>query len=493
MLLSAWSVDAKWFVIVQVIYLLLLVFTCMRIIYDTRSVSKTLAYLLFAVFVPVFGILFYFYFGINYRKRKLYNRKLIVDEAVKTDFRHFLQEAERCLSASDRQVLQQYKGLIHLLSDKKTGSNHVLPNEEIRLLVNGEELFPLLIEELKKARSHIHMEYYIYEDDHIGREIRDILVQKAAEGVEVRFLYDDFGSRSIRRTIVRSLHEAGIQAHPFNRIRLIRFANRLNYRNHRKIVVIDGHTSFTGGINVSDRYINGPGTDLYWRDTHIMIRGLSSLALQQVFVSDWNFCCKENLVIDRRYFPYAGMPEKASAHAQIVSGGPDSDLPNILYSILQSINLARKEILLTTPYYIPDSSLQESLVLAALSGIEVKLLVPASSDSALVDIASRAYFDSLLRAGVKIYQYRKGLIHAKSYVVDRTLASVGTANLDVRSFDLNFEVSALIYDEEIAAQLADIFFKDLEEAEELTLARQKRRSRWRKLMERIVRLISPFM
>ncbi|HRF35252.1 MAG TPA: cardiolipin synthase [Cyclobacteriaceae bacterium] len=488
-----WFTEAKWIILIQVLYTVILVACCLRIVYDTRSVSKTLAYLLFAVFVPVAGIAFYFSFGINYRKRKLYNKKLIVDETVKDEFQEFLKKTDQRISTSNNGVIRQYQGLIRLLSNRKIGSISVLPNNEIKLLINGEALFPVLIEELQKAEQCIHIEYYIYENDTIGNRIKDILIQKAKAGVKVRFIYDDFGSRSIRNTIVRELTRAGVQAHPFNKIRLIGFANRLNYRNHRKIVVIDGKTSFTGGINVSDRYINQATSDLFWRDTHLMIRGYSSLALQQVFLADWNFCVKESVLISKEYFPAIDIVTQNPAYAQVVSSGPDSDLPNILYSIIQSVNLAREEILLTTPYYIPDVSLQESLVMAALSGVKVKLLVPKQGDSKLVNLATQSYFDALLRAGVKIYLYKKGFVHAKTFVVDRRLASVSTANFDVRSFDLNFEVSVIMYDEKMASQLADAFDNDVLDAEELVLERWNRRSRFRKITERIVRLFSPFM
>lgn len=485
--------ETKWIILFQGLYTVILVACCLRIVYDTRSVSKTLAYLLFAIFVPVVGIVFYFSFGINYRKRKLYNKKLIVDESVKYEFQEFIQRTNQQISELEHSVVRQYQGLTRLLSNRKVGSINALPNNEIKLLINGEELFPVLLSELQKATECIHIEYYIYEDDVIGNRIKDLLIEKAMAGVKVRFIYDDFGSNSIRKTIVRELIQAGIQAHPFNRIKLVGFANRLNYRNHRKIVIIDGKTSFTGGINISDRYINHATTSLYWRDTHLMIKGYASLALQQVFLSDWNFCVSENVLISKEYFPAIDITVQNPVYAQIVSSGPDSDLPNILYSIVQSINLAREEILLTTPYYIPDVSLQESLVMAALSGINVKLLVPKQGDSRLVNLATQSYFDALLRAGVKIYLYTKGFVHAKSYVIDRQLASVSTANFDVRSFDLNFEVSAIVYDERVASQLAETFDKDLADAEELVLERWNKRSRFRKIIERIVRLFSPFM
>lgn len=485
--------QVAWGYLLDIIYILILIAVCLRIIYDTRSISKTMAYLLFAIFVPGIGIAFYFSFGINYRKRRIYSKKLKIDESLRLEFKRKLEESNKRLFASGNKAIIQNIELIRLLSNRKLGNNPILPNNEVQLLFNGEHLFPKMIEELESAKNHIHIEFYIFENDVIGNTIKNILIRKAGEGVEVRFIYDDFGSSSIRKTLATELTKNGVKAYPFNQITLVKLANRINYRNHRKIVVIDGFTSFIGGINVCDKYINHEGNKLYWRDTHLMIRGYSSLALQQVFMADWNFCSGKDISVEKKYFPDITLNEANTPHLQVISSGPDSALPNILYSVIQAINLAEKEILLTTPYYIPDQSLQESLIIAALSGISVKLLVPKVGDSKFVHFATQAYFEELLYAGVKIYMYQKGFIHSKTFTTDRKIASVGTANLDLRSFDLNFEVSAIIYDEKIAGQLSDAFYKDLEDAEEITLAAWSKRSNFKKMRERIIRLLSPFM
>lgn len=485
--------QAKWLIVAELLYLLLMIMVCVRIIFDTRSVSKTLAYLLFVFFVPVIGITFYFAFGVNYRKRKMYSHKLQVDEKLKREVEKNLQEYNKSIPELENISIQNNLKLINLIANQKAGNTSVLPNQLVEVLHNGEELFPKMMEELRNAQHHIHIEYYIYENDTIGNQIKDILIEKAQQGIEVRFIYDDFGSKSIRKNIVRELQEAGVQAHPFHKIYFILLANRLNYRNHRKIVVIDGKTSFVGGINVSDRYINPSPTGLYWRDVHLMIKGYSSLSLQRVFLSDWNFCSEENVLLDNKYFPLNQIPYKNTVYTQIVSSGPDSDLPNILYAIIQAINSAQKEVLLTTPYYVPDTALQEALVIASLSGIDIKILVPKNSDSRVVNLATQSFFDTLLSAGVKVYLYEKGFIHSKTFVIDGTVASVGTANLDMRSFDLNFEVAALVYDERIAKELRDAFYKDLEDAQQIDTKRWKKRSKIKRFFERFVRLTSPFM
>ncbi|HZH70356.1 MAG TPA: cardiolipin synthase, partial [Flavobacteriaceae bacterium] len=277
------------------------------------------------------------------------------------------------------------------------------------------------------------------------------------------------------------------------RVRLPFLANRLNYRNHRKIIIIDGTVGFTGGINISDRYINSPNTTPYWRDTYLMLQGLSALALQRVFLSDWNFCSNEPLTVNAHYFPLDQPINEPPIYTQIVSGGPDSDLPNILFTLNSAIQSAQDEILLATPYFIPDATLQENLILAALSGIKVKLLLPEKSDSKTVDLASRSYFDELLQAGVEIYLYTKGFLHSKTFVIDRKIASVGTANLDLRSFDLNFEVTTLIYHQDIAVGMAGRFYEDLKDARQLSNEQWQSRSKLTRFTERIVRLISPLM
>lgn len=485
--------DTKWLLVLEVLYGAIGIVAVVRIIYDTRSVSKTLAYLLLVVFVPILGAIFYFSFGVNYRKRKMYTKKLKMDDATKAQLqREFAGYGEQVWEKK-YPVLKRHGGLVRLLSSDRVGRSLLSENQEVKVLQNGEELFPRLIEEMKKAQHHIHIEFYIFENDEIGRTIRDVMIAKAKEGVEVRFIYDDFGSLSIRRSFVRELRENGVEAYPFNRIRIIGLANRLNYRNHRKIVVIDGVTSFVGGINVSDKYINTGKGGLYWRDTHMMIRGLSTFTLQQIFLTDWNFCSKNNIRVEQKYFPLEKHSDSGGNLVQIVASGPDSELPGILFSIMQAVNQAEKEIFIVTPYYIPDASLQEALVIAALRGVEVKLLVPEKGDSFTVSIASHSYFDELLSAGVRIYLYQKGFIHAKTFVIDRVVASVGTANMDTRSFDLNFEVTAIVYDEKVAEEMARQFFEDLGNSRELHKRSWGKRPWWKIFAERLVRLVSPML
>lgn len=285
-----------------------------------------------------------------------------------------------------------------------------------------------------------------------------------------------------------------MQIYPFHKITFLLLANRLNYRNHRKIIVIDGQTSFVGGINVADRYINKKEEigETYWRDTHLKIVGPGSLYLQYIFLCDWNFCSPQKLEPEQRFFSEASETADSSL-VQIVASGPDSVSPSILYSLLKAIDTAKEEILITTPYFIPGESLMDALIIASLSGVHVKLLVPYISDSRIVNAAARSYYDDLLKAGVRIFRYKKGFIHAKSMVFDNKLAIVGTANMDQRSFDLNFEVMALVLDQQVANHLRDVFNDDLKNAEEINPQQWATRARWRKLLEKSARMISPLL
>lgn len=482
-----------WLQISEIIYLAALVLVCLKIVADTRSVTKTFAYILVAVFIPIAGILFYFFFGNNFRNKRIYSKKVFGDEDLAGELRDKIYSFSKQTFKENEEAIAGNKELAIFLV-KDIGSP-LTPHNSVKILLNGENKFPEVLQVLRDAKHHIHIEYYIYEDDEIGREIEELLIAKAAEGVEVRFIYDDFGSRSIRKTIAQRLREGNVKAFPFFEISYIFFANRINYRNHRKIIVVDGRTAFVGGINVSDRYINnGDKKKLFWRDTHLRIDGPGVHYLQYLFVGDWNFCAQKKLPLSPELFPaMSSFPATENKIIQISAGGPDSKTPTILYSVLQAINLATSEILITTPYFIPSESLLDSLLMASMSGIKVKLLVPGISDSKLVNAASRSYYGELLKAGIEIYLYQKGFVHAKTLVADNKIAIVGTANMDIRSFDLNFEVNAIVYDEEIAGQLSKVFHDDLKDAEKISPLEWNSRKWYWHSWEKMMRLFSPIM
>lgn len=479
-----------WITALAILYILVLVIVCFRIIMYTDTPSKGLAYLLLVITFPVVGVVFYLSVGLNYRKQKLYQKKIEIDENA-------FPELQQDIQNYAEQVLQNNKkalGEIFPLFKTDFIRNLVSDNNKVTLLINGEEKFPDLMQALHKAEHHIHIEYYIYEDDNIGKQIIDILIQKARQGVEVRFIYDDFGSRISKETILK-MRQANIEAFPFYKINIIQFANRINYRNHRKIVVIDGNTGYVGGINVSDKYINNTQQNkLYWRDTHLKIQGGAALNLQFVFLTDWNFCANQQIAFSQKYFPEESLKSNfGKSIVQVIPSGPDSDYPNTMYSLIQAVMAAKKDLRITTPYFIPDKSFLDAVKIAALSGVNVCLLIPGISDSFIVNTTSQSYYEELLNAGVRIFKYEKGFVHAKTLVCDDTLSIVGTANLDNRSFDLNFEINAVVFDRELSTLLIAQYERDLLVAEEISISAWKQRAGYKKMIEKTLHLISPLM
>lgn len=483
----------NWLLLYEILYVILLILVCLRIIYDTHDTSKTLAYLLLAIFVPIFGVIFYFSFGINYRKRKMYTKKITEDEGLLRKLEDNIFQYSKTTFIEGDAAVRSNKELAYMLVKDK--QSPLTSDNSVKLLINGEMKFPEVVQALESAKHHIHIEYYIYEDDEIGRQIEEILIRKAKEGVEVRFIYDDFGSRTIRKKLVPRLKAAGVQAFAFHKIIFIAFANRLNYRNHRKIIIVDGLVGFVGGINVSDRYINKKNdTSVFWRDTHLRIDGPGVQYLQTLFIADWNFCADDSLEPNTYYFPErTTIPKFGDKVVQIAASGPDCDTPTILFSMLQVINGAQEEIFISTPYFIPGESIINALLVSALGGLKVKLLVPYDSDSAFVNAAARSYYNELLNAGVEIYLYQKGFMHAKTMIADRKVSVVGTANMDHRSFDLNFEVNAIIYDKEFANELRATFINDLKDSIKIDRLEWENRPIYRKLLNKIARLVSPML
>ncbi|TDG36705.1 cardiolipin synthase [Pedobacter changchengzhani] len=475
---------------IEIFYAIILLFVCLRIIYEVDTISKIYSYLLVVIFLPIIGMVVYFAMGNNYRKNKLYSKKLTRNNDLFSRVRHHINQSSIAIIKDGKpSYLKDNPQLAYLLLHDKSP---ITKNNEVKLLLNGEETFPEIIRALKAAQNHIHIEYYIFEDDKIGCKIKDVLIEKAKQGISVRFIYDDFGSRSIRKRIVKELKDNGVEVYRFYKINFISLANRINYRNHRKIIVIDGETAFVGGINISERYSNPNPYQLYWRDTHIKIKGSGTANLQYIFLCDWNFCTGNQIAINESFFR-TDLPTEAKVPLQIAASGPDSDSPTILYSIIQAISKAKHEVLITTPYFIPDESLINIIKIAALSGVSIKLIVPKKGDSFLVNAAACSFYSELIDAGVEIYLYTKGFIHAKTLVIDEAIAMVGTANMDIRSFELNFEVNAVIYDNNFAKEMRKAFENDLLDSIKINEKEWNERSKWKTFSEKIARLFSPLL
>ena len=356
---------------------------------------------------------------------------------------------------------------------------------------NGEEKFPKLIEELSKAQKSIHLDYYIIQDDIIGNKIFDILCQKASEGVKVKLIYDDVGS-SISREGISRLKSSGVEIFPYMPVLFSRFAHKANYRNHRKIVVIDNETGFLGGINIKDKYINPNEMDLYWRDTHVMIKGEAVIDLQYLFISDWFFVSGQKINLDEVRF--------ANIHAisgQIPTSILGSDYGENNQTIMEAffgmITSAREEVLITTPYFIPDDAIFNALKITSKSGIKIKIILPEKTDIKTAFYASQTYLKELLISGVEIYYYTKGMMHSKTMIIDSKISTVGSTNMDQRSFSLNAEVNAFIHDDKTAHKLKHSFEEDLKDCYKLRLEDIQNRPWYVKVLCSIARLIAPIL
>jgi cardiolipin synthase len=463
-----------------------IIFTGVVIVLENRNPSKTLAWLFVLFFLPLIGFVFYLMFGRNYRKKKLLKEK-----EIKINQLEKLLEEQMQVVSNENNFLNSFsseKRLIKLLL--KNSHAPFTRNNCAKVLTNGTETFEEIIKEIKNAKNHIHLEYYIIRDDSIGNKIQQLLIEKALVGIEVRLIYDGVGSRKISMNYLSELKKAGVKTKCFLPVVMPFLNSKINYRNHRKIIVIDGKVGFVGGLNIGDEYLSKNKKIGFWRDTHLKLQGDSVYFLQNIFIQDWYFVNKEKLV-DRKYFPFVN--KCGNCVVQIASSGPDSDWETIQQAYFTTIASAEKQILINSPYLIPDDSILMALKTAALSGVDVRILLPGKPDKKIVYWASHSYFKELLEAGVKIYKFKKGFMHAKILLVDKTIASIGTANMDIRSFQLDFEVNALIYDKNVYERLEKDFFEDIKYSEEVSLDFFIKRPLFRRFIESGARLLSPLL
>lgn len=470
------------------IYIVTLIFTFILIIQQKGDPLKTISWLLVIFLLPVIGIILYFFFGKNYRKEKIFSRKGLIDlEHIKLlSDDQFMNLHQKRILKNDR--LRSKTNIVKLLLN--SSKSLLTENNKVSVLQNGIATFESIIHALENAKHHIHMEYYIIEDDHIGNLIRRLLIKKAGEGVEVRFIYDDVGCWSLPKRFIDSMTDAKIDIYPFLPVRFPLLTNKINYRNHRKIIVVDGKIGFIGGLNIADRYLQNNESTGIWRDTHLRLEGESVGSLQTIFLVDWYFVSEEIIQGDA----YLPKHESNDHHlVQITASGPDSDWASIMQAYFAAIASAHTSIYISTPYFMPNESILTALKTASLSGLDVRILLPFKSDSKIVYWSSRSYVSELLEAGIRIYFYLKGFPHSKLLLVDGILCSVGTANMDIRSFDQNFEVSALIYDEKITIEQEKLYLLDLENSIEITRKDWEDRSRWDEVKESVARVFSPLL
>ena len=483
--------ETNWHLVIKIISIVLVLLSFIgvvgTILLENRNPIKAMAYILLLIFVPLLGLIVYYYLGRDLRKRKRFTLKGTRDETLMLRYwenkRPEIEEMQvelRQLVASKQEVSAMLLNTMHSLLTK---------NNRAKVLINGEQKFPAVMEALRNATHHIHMEYYIFAVDSIGNAVINILIEKLKAGVEVRFIYDDLGCDHMG-PIAERLKEHGAEVYAFAPV-LVDFYLNANYRDHRKIIVIDGKIGFTGGINIDERYINNGHNEVYWRDTHLQLEGDVVNQLQLQFMMSYRYCSKETFPFAFPYFRRADFT--ANCFTDIVASGPDSQWPMAMQSILMAINVARRRIRISNPYFIPNEQLLSALQMAALAGKDVELLLPKRGDSFFVQHAAQSFIKPMLDAGVKIYFYEKGFIHAKTMIIDDNLAIVGTVNLDNRSFYLNFEIAIIMYDRLVVKDLLDAFEKDLEDATLITRRSWKNRSLFEKFIDAVCRLLTPLL
>lgn len=474
--------------LVTVLYFLTVVFIAILIILENRNPVKTISWILVLVLLPFAGIVIYLFFGQEYRKTKMYSRKGLKDLEK---LRKLTLEQLDNLPDNHFQISPNLYSKKRLMNLMLSNSNAILTNDnQIQILRNGEETFPEIFRTIDQARHHIHLEYYIIENDTIGNELRELLIRKSLEGVEVRLIFDDVGSWELKRKFIRSMSDAGIMVDCFMKVRFPMLTSRVNYRNHRKILVVDGETAFVGGLNFADRYRNGVPEIGPWRDTHLKVIGGGATALQIIFMADWYFVSKEILKGENYFRPFESGTGKL---VQMASSGPDSDWESIGQAYFAAIASSTDHVYISTPYLMPTSDIITALKTSALGGIDVRIIVPGLSDAITPKWGTNSYIEELLEAGVKVYFYKAGFIHSKVIVVDGLFSSVGTANLDFRSLETNFEVNAMIYDEEIAGILTEQFLDDQSKSEMVVLEDWLKRPRINKIKESFSRILSPML
>ncbi len=486
----------NWFLTALIVNYLVAIGAAFFLVRNNQNPHKTLSSLLFLVALPFVGLAIYYFFGLEYRKEKIFKRKDLNSHAHVAKWNKRLMNDDEVLEKYESTFLEDRLKMVKLLRHNERAP--LTLRNDLKLLYNGENAFEAIFEALDQAKDHIHLEYFIFNDDTIGNKFIDRLIAARERDVKVKLIYDSVGS-DLSRKAKRRMTEAGILHYPFMPVLFSRFTRKANYRDHRKIVIVDGHVGFIGGVNVSDEYVNTPDRDplKYWRDTHLRIEGHAVKSLQAQWLLNWFFVCEEKYAhkaeddIEESFFPE--VDEKENKPVQIAASGPDTDWSNIMEAIFTGINSADTHIQITTPYFIPNEAILTALKSAARSGVEIEIMVPRIGDSWAARYASRSYFEEIMECGIKIFWYCKGMLHAKTMVVDDMFATIGTCNMDYRSFDINFEVNALIFDKSTASELHDKFESDKKDCQQVHLEEWRERSFSYKFKESFCRLWAPLL
>ena len=467
--------------IVLVAYTVIAIVAMITVLLEHRQPAKTIAWVLVLSFLPLVGIVLYFFFGRRTRKnRHIWEKSL--NQLTKRSMIEFAEQKQL-------ELPEEHKELIQLFVNQ----NFALPfkNNETDVYVSGYEFFPALLAEISKAKHHIHIVSYIIDDDPLGRLLRDALIDKARKGVEVRLLFDDVGSWKTPNRFFEQMREEGIEVHPFMPVRFPAFTGKVNYRNHRKIIVIDGKVGFIGGMNLAQRYVKGH-KGIMWRDTHVKISGAAVYGLQRAFLIDW-FHADRTLITDRKYYPDTTITPNNNL-IQIVTSSPTNVWEELEQGYIKILLSAKRYVYMETPYFLPTEPIFFAMRTAALSGVDVRLMVSLKTDSKLVQMASRSYLTQTIQAGVKVICYEEGFNHTKLLVADDNVATIGSANIDFRSFENNFEANAFFYDKSMAQRIKDIFLTDETKCVPLEKIKEiNHKSFIYRLWESVVRLLSPLL
>ena len=460
------------------------------IILQRHRPTATLAWILAVIFIPVGGLAAWFVLG-----RRRVRRRTVSRQSVSAALRSRVPAPELRFHTTPRTGGDDDRSpALHLMQlGRATSRSPVTHSNRVTLFTRPHAAYGALEHAIRGAQNHVHLLYYIFRGDAVGRRIRDALIERAKAGVKVRCLFDGLGSIGLTDEFVRPLHEVGAEVAWFLPVRLRLLSRtgpaRPDLRNHRKIVVVDGNRGFTGGLNVGVEYA-GSDDEPGWRDTHLGLEGPAAWELQRIFVEDWLYATGQEIDLDPLFTPITA---RGDDRVQIMASGPDCDWQIIHTLYFQAIASACKRVYLTTPYFVPDDSILMALTTAALRGVDVRLLLPQKSDVRLVLWAGRSYYRELLDAGVRIYEYRPRVLHAKTLVIDGEVASIGSANMDIRSFELNFEANAFIYGRRVAEQLEAAFFADVAQSEPILRHRQQHRALGWRLAEGWARLLSPLL
>lgn len=464
------------------VYVVVIVATMTAVLMDNRQPVKTMAWLMVLVFLPAVGIVLYFFFGQNIRKERMISQRSM-DQLTK---RSMLEFAEQ----QNLHIPENQLPLMRLFANQ----NFALPfkDNNVEIYTSGYEFFPALLADIARAVHHIHLSTYIIEDDPLGNLVADALIAKAREGVEVRLIYDDVGCWRVRDSFFERLRDNGLDVHSFMPVKFPAFTSKVNYRNHRKLCVVDGRVGFIGGMNIAMRYVKG--TRRYaWRDTHLRIEGGGVYAIQRTFLVDWYFVDR-TLLTKRLYYPDVSPTINNDCLMQVVTSSPVTPWPDIMQGYVRILLQAKYYVYMETPYFLPTEPILFAMRTAALGGVDVRLMIPLHSDAKLVEWASRSYVLETIEAGVKIYFYEAGFNHSKFLVSDDTVATCGSTNVDFRSFENNFEANAFFYGKEMALRLKTVFLDDQQHCqliEEVTDI--SHRPFLTRLWESLVRLLSPLL